>query len=280
MRNLELAHPLTYGGRPHAHSELNMAKKLEVLAGTSGYSYKEWKGTFYPEDLANDDMLGYYAEQLPTVEINNTFYRMPKSHVVDAWAEAVPTTFRFVLKASRRITHQAKLADAEETIGYLASRAERLEDKLGAVLFQLPPFLRKGTDRLKGFLEAWPKALPAAMEFRHESWFDEEVFDLLRAHQTAIVVSEDDKLPLPSVTATTDWMYLRLRKPRYTAPGMNRWLKEVRAQSVGRAFAFFKHEDAGSGPRAAARFMELAVTPEPKRATRKKAASARGNRTA
>ena len=246
-----------------------MAQQLAVLAGTSGYSYKEWKGTFYPEDLAAGDMLAYYASVLPTVEINNTFYRMPKSHVVDAWAETVPADFRFVLKASRRITHQAKLADAEETIGYLASLAGRLEDKLGAVLFQLPPFLRKGTDRLRGFLQAWPAELPAAMEFRHDSWFDEEVYELLREHSVAIVVSEDEKLPLPDRLATTDWAYLRLRKPSYSRPELNQWLKSVRDTSVARTFAFFKHEDAGAGPEAAKRFMALAATPQPKRAKRR-----------
>ena len=144
---------------------------MEWSAGTSGYSYKEWKGTFYPEDLPQADMLAYYAERLPAVEINNTFYRMPRSHVLEDWRDTVPADFRFIIKASRRITHHARLKDADESIEYLATRLEKLEGKLGCVLFQLPPYLRKGAERLDAFLSAWPSAFPAAVEFRHESWF-------------------------------------------------------------------------------------------------------------
>ncbi|MCZ6640660.1 MAG: DUF72 domain-containing protein [Gammaproteobacteria bacterium] len=239
------------------------------LAGTSGYSYKQWKGPFYPEDIKNDEMLSFYASKLPAVEINNTFYRMPRTSVLENWSASVPAHFRFVIKASRRITHHARLQGAEESINYLATRVAVLEDKLGAVLFQLPPFLRKDIDRLKAFLVVWPKALPAAIEFRNESWFDEETFDLLRAHAIAIVVSEDGDLPSPAEIATTDWLYLRLREPGYSSQKLAGWVRKARASGARKTLAFFKHEDDGAGPELANRFLRLAEAPQPARAPRR-----------
>lgn len=238
------------------------------LAGTSGYSYKQWKGPFYPEDIKNDEMLSFYASKLPAVEINHTFYRMPSTRVLENWSASVPEHFRFVIKASRRITHHARLKGAEESINYLATRVAVLEDKLGAVLFQLPPFLHKDIDRLKAFLDVWPKALPAAIEFRNESWFDEETFDLLRAHGVAIGVSEDRELPSPAQIATTDWLYLRLRKPGYSSQNIAGWIKKARATGATRTLAFFKHEDDGAGPELAIRFLRLAKAAQPARAPR------------
>lgn len=249
--------------------------KQRWLAGTSGYSYKEWKGPFYPEDCKAEEMLGYYASQLPAVEINNTFYRMPGRHVLEQWASTVPAEFRFAIKASRRITHQAKLQNAEESIDYLSQRVEVLEDKLGAVLFQLPPFLRKSTQRLDKFFQAWPKSLPCAMEFRHESWFDDEVYELLSKHNAAICVSDDGKLPLPDQIHTTDWLYFRLRRENYTPQQLAGWITRARATSATSAFAFFKHEDAGAGPALAAKFLEYTARPAAKRAPRKRPRSKR-----
>ena len=231
---------------------------MEWLAGTSGYSYKEWKGVFYPEDLAAGAMLSYYAERLPAVEINNTFYRMPRSHVLESWAEAVPADFRFVIKASRRITHHAKLEDTGDAVGFLSSRVARLEDKLGCVLFQLPPFLRKGAERLDAFLAAWPRELPAAVEFRHASWFDEEIADILSKHGAALCVSDDGKLETPGFLATTDWLYFRLRRPGYDDDALRDWIARADATGASRGLAFFKHEDEGAGPRLAAGFLSLA----------------------
>ena len=233
---------------------------MQWFAGTSGYSYKEWKGVFYPEDLAAGAMLSFYAERLPAVEINNTFYRMPRSHVLEGWADAVPAGFRFAVKASRRITHHAKLEDADDAVGFLASRLAKLEDKLGCVLFQLPPYLRKGAERLDAFLAAWPRELPAAVEFRHASWFDEETAEILSRHGAALCVSDDGKLPLPEFLATTDWLYLRLRRPGYDAEALREWIARGAGTDAARAFAFFKHEDEGAGPRLAAEFLELAAT--------------------
>ena len=231
---------------------------MEWLAGTSGYSYKAWKGSFYPEDIAAGDMLKHYASQLPAVEINNTFYRLPRRHVLAAWHDAVPADFRFAIKASRRITHQAKLADCEDAVQYLTTNLEALGDKLGCVLFQLPPYLRKDVERLDAFLASWPSAFPAAVEFRHVSWFDAEVADTLAKRKAAICVSEDGKLALPDFHGTTDWLYFRLRKPGYDGAELARWLARAAATTANRGFAFFKHEDEGTGPALAARFLDLA----------------------
>ena len=230
---------------------------MHWYAGTSGYSYKEWSGTFYPQDLRPDDWLTYYASRLPAVEINNTFYRMPRRHVVAAWHSAVPAQFRFVIKGSRRITHQAKLEDTEESVTYLANRVAVLEDKLACVLLQLPPFLRKGHERLKSFLQHWPKEIPLAIEFRHDSWFDEEIQSLLQVHKVAIAVSDDEKMAPPEFLNTTDWVYLRLRRANYRQTDLTSWRRRIERLPVKTGYAFFKHEDGAGGPLMAERFLAL-----------------------
>ena len=231
---------------------------MQWLAGTSGYSYPAWRGAFYPEGLAPADMLPYYAERLPAVEINNTFYRLPSVKVVTGWREATPAGFRFVIKASRRITHQAKLVDVEDVCSHLASTVAHLEDQLGCVLFQLPPYLRKDAERLDAFLAGWPRELPTAVEFRHASWFDAEVAAILQRHGAALAVADGGKLPVPEQLATTDWLYLRLRRPDYNADDLSAWLERAAATGAKRGFAFFKHEDEGAGPRLAAEFLRIA----------------------
>ncbi|MDA1073276.1 MAG: DUF72 domain-containing protein [Proteobacteria bacterium] len=248
---------------------------MRWLAGTSGFSYTEWRGPFYPDDLQNEDMPAFYATRLPAVEINNTFYRMPRREVLTGWSQAVPYDFRFVIKASRRITHQQRLLNAEESIEYLASRLDALEDKLGAVLFQPPPNFKKNSDRLQALLNAWPSALPAAIEFRHDSWFDDETLDALREKAVALVISEDGDLPLPPVLGTTDWVYLRLRKPGYTTADLNGWIRKTATTQVKQAYAFFKHEDEAAGPELAERFLSLTSKPLPKRAAPRKVARAK-----
>ena len=231
---------------------------MDWLAGTSGYSYKEWKGSFYPEDIAANAMLAHYAAHLPAVEINNTFYRMPRAGVLETWRDAVPADFRFVIKASRRITHQAKLVDCEDVVAHLAGLLETLGEKLGCVLFQLPPYVRKDLAVLDAFLDAWPKEFPAAVEFRHTSWFDGETAEALTRHAAAICVSDDGKLPLPEFLGTVDWLYFRLRRPDYEDADLDQWLHRGSATGAKRGFAFFKHEDAGAGPKLAARFLRKA----------------------
>ncbi len=263
-------------GRAGKRASAGPDQEVDWLAGTSGFSYKEWKGRFYPEDLKDADMLAYYASRLRTVEINNTFYRMPKSSVVQHWAEVVPDDFRFVIKASRRITHQLRLNGIDEPLEYLQKAVSHLGDKLGAVLFQLPPFLRKDTDRLQNLLRLWPRELPAALEFRHESWFDTEVMDNLEAHGLALCLSEDGKLAIPERIATADWLYLRLRQPGYSTRQLTAWARRARDSGADRAFVFFKHEDAGAGPELAEKFLRLAGRPEPRRAAERQPQSATG----
>jgi uncharacterized protein YecE (DUF72 family) len=227
---------------------------MRVLTGTSGFSYKEWKGSFYPEDLPADAMLRYYAQRLPAVEINNTFYRMPKAELLAGWAEQVPDGFRFVLKASQRITHFKRLKDVSEEVGYFLRIAATLGDRLGPILFQLPPNLKKDLPRLSEFLDILPAATRAAVEFRHASWFDDEVFAALRARGAALCVAEDEELATPPV-ATAGWGYLRLRRPDYGEAELQAWEDRLRAQAWEEAYVFFKHEDAGTGPRLAAQML-------------------------
>jgi uncharacterized protein YecE (DUF72 family) len=232
---------------------------MNLYVGTSGFAYKAWKGSFYPADLPDKRMLRYYGEHFRAVEINNTFYRMPSVPRLQAWADEVPPDFRFVLKASQRITHQRRLLDADEDVGFLLDVAATLQQRLGAVLFQLPPNLKKDAGRLDAFLALLPPQHRAALEFRHPSWFDDEVFALLHAHRAALCIADaEGTLEVPWV-ATADWGYLRLRRPDYGDAALKAWAKQVQEQDWQDAFVFFKHEDAGKGPQLATRFLELAA---------------------
>jgi uncharacterized protein YecE (DUF72 family) len=228
---------------------------MRVLCGTSGFSYKEWKGSFYPEELPAQEMLAFYAQRLPAVEINNTFYRMPKASLLTAWAEEVPDGFRFVLKASQRITHHKRLQSASEEVGYFFRVATTLGDRLGPVLFQLPPNLKKDLPRLQDFLAVLPAGCRPAFEFRHASWFEDDVFEALRASAAALCIAEDEELATPLVP-TAGWGYLRLRRPDYGEAEVAAWAERLRAQAWSEAYVFFKHEDAGTGPRLAAQLLE------------------------
>jgi len=237
---------------------------LRLFAGASGFSYKPWKGPFYPVDLPDAEMLAYYAQRLPAVEINNTFYRLPKAKLLEDWAAQTPEGFRFVLKASRRITHMQRLKDVGELLGYLFETAGTLGPKLGPLLFQLPPHLKKDTDRLRSFLDLVPPDRKIALEFRNASWFEDDVFEALRAHDAALCVAEtepDDKeggseLEVPLV-ATASFGYLRLRRETYSDADLTTWAERMRAQGWSEAYVFFKHEDDGTAPQFAQRLMEL-----------------------
>jgi uncharacterized protein YecE (DUF72 family) len=229
---------------------------MRVLVGTSGFSYKEWKGSFYPEDLPADQMLRFYSSKLPAVEINNTFYRMPKASLLAQWAEQVPDGFRFVLKASQQITHRLRLKDAEQPVRYFFDVATTLGDRLGPALFQLPPNLKKDLPRLTDFLALLPPASRAAFEFRHESWFDEEVYAALQGKGAALCIAEDEDLATP-LRATTGWGYLRLRRQDYDEAMLAEWAKKIAGQKWDETYVFFKHEDGGAGPKLAARLIEL-----------------------
>lgn len=231
---------------------------MKLHVGTSGYSYKEWKGNFYPEDLPAKEMLSYYSRQLPAVEINNTFYRLPQTSVMESWREQVPAEFRFSVKATQRITHFKRLNNCADETKYLLDTASVLGERLGVVLFQLPPNMKKDADRLKAFLDLLPNNTRAAFEFRHESWFDDETFGLLRSRDCALVVSDTDEKPLNEIIGTATWGYLRLRRVEYGKKNLIAWLKRVRDQKWGDAFVFFKHEDEGTGPKLAGQFIKLA----------------------
>ena len=227
---------------------------MRIRTGTSGYSYKEWKGSFYPEKLAATKMLGYYAERLPTVEINNTFYRMPKKETVEAWASQVPDNFRFVLKATQRITHKKRLKDAGDELEYVTRTARELGEKRGPMLFQLPPYLKKDLDRLRAFLDILPDDWRAAFEFRHESWRDDDVHTALRDKGQCLVISDTDKADAPAVVATAPFGYFRLRREAYDEERLAAWAEQIKAQAWDEVFVFFKHEDEGAGPKLATAF--------------------------
>jgi uncharacterized protein YecE (DUF72 family) len=228
---------------------------MRVLAGTSGFSYDGWVGTFYPEDLPANGRLRYYGTKLPAVEINNTFYRMPKPELLAGWAAQVPETFRFALKASQRITHIKRLKEVSEEVRYLAGAARHLGGRLGPILYGLPPNLKKDLPRLEAFLALLPSDLKAAFEFRNPTWLDEEVFALLRSAGAALCVADDEKGTTPFV-ATAPWGYLRLRREDYTEADLDAWAARLAEPSWTEAYVFFKHEDAGAAPDLARRFGE------------------------
>ena len=229
---------------------------MRLLVGTSGFSYKEWKGSFYPEDLPAEGMLKFYASKLPAVEINNTFYRMPKASVLAQWAEQVPDGFRFVLKASQQITHRLRLKNCEQPVKYFLDVASTLGDRLGPALFQLPPNLKKDLPLLADFLALLPPASRAAFEFRHASWFEDDVFEALKGKGAALCIAEDEDLATP-LQATAGWGYLRLRRQDYDEQALADWAGKVALQKWDETFVFFKHEDGGTGPKLAARFLEI-----------------------
>lgn len=235
---------------------------MDLYVGTSGYNYKEWKGPFYPEKMTNREMLGFYGRHFRSVEINSSFYRVPKPDVVESWASQVGDDFRFVMKATRRITHIKRLKEVDEEAGYFLGIAAYMKEKLGAILFQLPPYLRKNADRLRTFVDLLPDGTPGALEFRHESWFDEEVYDCLRSKNLALCVVHDDPdeeegdgRETPFV-ATADWGYLRLRGAGYSDEDLKTWKERILRQKWERAFVYFKHEAEGLGPALAKRFIE------------------------
>lgn len=231
---------------------------MRILAGTSGYAFKEWKGAFYPDELKSDAWLGYYATKFPAVEINNTFYRLPKESVLRDWASQVPEEFTFAIKASQRITHFMRLKpECADALEFLLRNTAALGSRLGPLLFQLPPNMQKDVGRLRGFLGLLPPDRRFAIEFRHESWFDDEVFAALREHDVAMVVAEQEEFRCP-VAATATWGYLRLHRADYGEEALGRWAECVGAQGWSEAYVFFKHdEDAGggSGPTAVSAFV-------------------------
>jgi uncharacterized protein YecE (DUF72 family) len=220
----------------------------KVWAGASGYAFKEWQGTFYPDKIKAEDMLAWYAARLPTVEINNTFYRMPKPAVLENWAQSTPPAFRFAIKASRRITHDARIkADAADSVAYLYRMLASLPGKLGAVLFQLPPNLKKDLPRLDAFLQMLPEGHRAAFEFRNDSWFDDETYALLRRAGAVLVLSEREDNAPPPLVETAPWGYVRLRLEQYSDDDLKHWAARIAATSWNETFVYFMHEPTAPG---------------------------------
>ena len=230
---------------------------MKFHVGTSGYSYKEWKGSFYPEKLPAKDFLKFYGQHFSTVEINNTFYRLPKENVVESWASQVPDSFRFVCKARQSITHFKRLKDCQEDTDYLLAVTSVLGPKQGPLLFQLPPNFKKDVSRLSAFLSYIGKRAPLTFEFRHSSWYDDEVYACLREHGCPLCTADMDEEPVSEIVPTADWGYLRLRRVEYDDKALQNWLAKIKAQQWKEAFVFFKHEDEGTGPKLAARLIEL-----------------------
>jgi uncharacterized protein YecE (DUF72 family) len=229
---------------------------MRLHAGTSGYAFKEWKGSFYPADLKDDSMLGFYASKFPTVEINNTFYRLPKEHVLQDWASQVPEPFTFAIKASQRITHHARLKpECASAVDFLLKNTTSLGNRLGPILFQLPPNLKKDVPRLAAFIDTLPADRRYTIEFRHESWFDDEVYAVLRGRDIPLCVSEQPEFASP-VVATASWGYVRLHRLDYDAPALTAWGKRLAEQPWTEAYVYFKHDEGvGSGPPAVDAFV-------------------------
>lgn len=218
---------------------------MQLHVGTSGFQYDQWKGSFYPEDIKKPEMLGYYAHKLGAVEINNTFYRMPRASTLQSWAEQVPESFKFVLKVSRKITHFKRLQEIDEELGYLLKTVPAMGDRLGPLLFQLPPKCPKHIDRLAAALRQLPATIRAAFEFRDPRWLEDDVFKLLRDHDCGLCVSDTDEAPIEQLTSTATWGYVRLRAENYTEDQLALWISRLHEPDWTEAYVFFKHEEQG-----------------------------------
>jgi len=234
------------------------SKGTRLLAGASGYSFKEWKGIFYPEKIKPEEMLPFYCGKLSTVEINNTFYRMPKVSVLESWAKTAPDGFRFAIKASRRITHMARLKaeSSVESVEYLYKNLQALGDRRGPVLFQLPPNMKMNRARLEEFLALLPDDHRAAFEFRNDEWFDDVIYDALRAKGVALVLSEREDSTPPPMVETTSWGYVRLRLENYSDDDLREWARRLNATGWQETYVYFMHEPTACAY--AARLTELA----------------------
>lgn len=230
---------------------------MAIWVGTSGYNYPEWKGSFYPERLPASQMLPYYAERLSTVEINYTYYRMPNAKTLEGWNIATPERFRLTLKAPRRITHEKRLRQCADDVNYFTDIAARLGPKLGALLFQLPPNLKKDLPVFEAFLDTLPQGVCAAFEFRNGSWLCDEVFERLKARNLALCIADSETMSTP-VTIAADYAYFRLRDEGYTPEDLARWAQIVKTQNaqLRDVYVYFKHEQEGKGPEFARALIE------------------------
>jgi uncharacterized protein YecE (DUF72 family) len=231
---------------------------MDSWIGTSGFQYTEWKGKFYPEDLPAAKMLAFYSERFSTTEVNYTFHRIPSAKTIENWKAQTPARFRFTLKAPQKVTHYARLRDCSDTIRYFHDVTSALGEKRGAVLFQLPPNFKKDLVLLADFVNGLPSGMRAAFEFRHQSWFADDVYETLKTADAALCIADMEEIATPPV-ATATFGYLRLRREDYTSADVKRWADVVREKGEGwsDAYVYFKHEEAGIGPRLAAEMKEI-----------------------
>ena len=215
-----------------------------MLAGASGYSFKEWNGVFYPEKCKPGEMLPFYSGRLPTVEINNTFYRMPQAKMLEDWVACTPEGFRFAIKASRRITHMARIKPESvgDSVDFLYKALASLDGKRGPVLFQLPPNMKKDLPRLEAFLQMLPEGHQAAFEFRNDAWFEDDVYAALKAKGAALVLSEREDATPPPMVETASWGYVRLRLENYSDSDLAEWARRLNATGWDRVHVYFMHE--------------------------------------
>jgi len=233
---------------------------MPLWIGTSGFSYPEWKGKFYPADLTQKKFFAFYAERFRTVEINATFYKFPTEAAVKGWADESPAGFVFALKAPQRITHKARLVGCEADHDAFLARARLLGEKLGAVLFQMPPFFKNSPPNLEtvsAFAQRCPKDVRCAFELRSDTWHDETVYARFRDAGVALCVSDSEKLHTPFV-ATAPFTYLRLRDEGYGEKDLEGWLAKIEEAKLQQAYVYFKHEDEARGPDLAVRLRALA----------------------
>lgn len=237
---------------------------MPVFIGTSGFSYKEWKKNFYPSDLPESRFLSYYASRFNGVEIDSTFYRLPTEKALDSWRDSTPEDFRFAIKASQKITHRERLVVPSEALTYLLGALPRLGEKLGVVLYQLPPFFKKDLGRLESFLATLPPTPRAAFEFRHLSWFDDSTYAMLEKHGAALCINDNDEFECP-VKITAKHTYIRLRRDGYTAEQRAEWKERIRAFSAQGidVLAFIKHKDNPDAPLIALDFADGLIPPRP-----------------
>lgn len=228
----------------------------EYWVGTSGYNYQEWKGNFYPEDLPDKQMLSFYGQSFSSVEINYTFYRMPTNRILANWSAEVPDRFRFTLKAPRRITHDQRLRSVEDTLASFCSIAKTLGPKLGTLLFQLPPHMKKDVELLEVFLHELPTGLQPVVEFRHASWLADDTYEVLKRFGVALCIADSEERTTP-VEVTTSFGYLRLRRTDYDETALRDWVARATAAGWNEVFVYFKHEDQGTGPAYAKQFVAL-----------------------
>ena len=226
-----------------------------IWFGTSGFSYKEWKPIFYPPDVPEKQFLRYYSSRLNSVEIDYTFYRIPSSATIENWRSATPEVFKFTLKAPQQVTHRERLKIPSDALDYFLTVIRGLENRLGMVLFQLPPFFKCDVQKLEAFVAVLPRGIPAAFEFRHDSWFKEEVYAFLRERAVALCIHDADDHTTP-IELTAPFTYVRLRRSEYTEDRRREWQDRIRGWAEGGTdvFAYIKHEDNPNAPLIALEF--------------------------